>query len=376
MFFKNSRHITATNLSSKKLSGTALLLVAMATSGCASKAKGLSQSAMVGLTQVESLQQEAPAGGILAVIRYPAVVETSAKDAYYSAFEDSVIGGSSAKNGDAALRQGVADSVIVKSNYFALSLFKEMAARLPDHSVLLSPHAVKLDANGKLTSEPITQAESLPSVVSVDFATYSFPDSSRMMKAEPLTFGDLVTPLVTVRTDHRAEASTQGVLLASAPLVPYAVGTGQELAKDALTIMQNGQFDTTVPKLDFISYLNKDTSVSVPTANLKSSTGDNVVVSYPIEKITLDGVSLSQLQADNDGSIDPLERVFSDAMADRIVRIINRTDTDRAVMANKAAAIAEYDPSLAALTFVGSDQLDYQARLLSLIHISEPTRPY
>ena len=376
MFFKNSRHITATNLSSKKLSGTALLLVAMATSGCASKAKGLSQSAMVGLTQVESLQQEAPAGGILAVIRYPAVVETSAKDAYYSAFEDSVIGGSSAKNGDAALRQGVADSVIVKSNYFALSLFKEMAARLPDHSVLLSPHAVKLDANGKLTSEPITQAESLPSVVSVDFATYSFPDSSRMMKAEPLTFGDLVTPLVTVRTDHRAEASTQGVLLASAPLVPYAVGTGQELAKDALTIMQNGQFDTTVPKLDFISYLNKDTSVSVPTANLRSSTGDNVVVSYPIEKITLDGVSLSQLQADNDGSIDPLERVFSDAMADRIVRIINRTDTDRAVMANKAAAIAEYDPSLAALTFVGSDQLDYQARLNYVERLLDAERKY
>jgi len=81
----------------------------------------------------------------------------------------------------------VADGTIIKSNYYALSLYKELAAKLPEHGVLLSPHAIKLGPGGELTSEPMTSAEELPSVVSVDFATYSFPDSKKMMKDVPLT---------------------------------------------------------------------------------------------------------------------------------------------------------------------------------------------
>lgn len=362
--------------SAKLCVGAVLLTTTILTAGCASTATGSKQSSMVGLSQAQPLRADAPAGGVLAVIRYPAVVETSAKDAYYKAFENSAIGGPSSRNSDAAQRQSVADSVIVKSNYFALSLYKEMAARLPDHGVLLSPHTVKLDANGKLTSEPITQAESLPSVVSVDFATYSFPDITKMMSDEPLTFGDLVTPLVTVRTDHRAAAATQGVLFASAPLVPYAAGTGKEKSKDAMNTMQRGQFDTTVPELDFISYITKDTKLNVPTKSLNSRPGRNAVVSYPVEKIKLDGVALSRLNTANDGSVDPLERVFSDAMADQIVNIINNADVDRAVMVNKAAAIAEYDPSLAALTFVGSDKPDHNARLRYAERLLDAERKY
>ena len=362
--------------SAKICLGAILFTTTILTTGCASTATGSKQSSMVGLSQAQPLRAEAPAGGVLAVIRYPAVVETSAKNAYYKAFENSVIGGTSSRNGDATQRQSVADSVIVKSNYFALSLYKEMAARLPDHGVLLSPHAVKLDANGKLTSEPITKAESLPSVVSVDFATYSFPDIEKMMSSEPLTFGDLVTPLVTVRTDHRASAATQGVLFASAPLAPYAAGTGQQKTKDAMDTMQRGQFDTNAPELDFISYLSKDTRVNVPTKSLSSGQGRNSIVSYPVEKIKLDGVALSRLNTANDGRVDPLERVFSDAMADQIVNIINNADVDRAVMVNKAAAIAEYDPSLAALTFVGSDKPDHNARLRYAERLLDAERKY
>lgn len=372
--------VLAPNISfsrSKKLClGAFLLGTTLFTTGCASTATGSKQSSIVGISKAQPLQAQAPAGGVLAVIRYPAVVETGAKDAYYEAFENSAIGGSFAKNGDASERQTVADSVIVKSNYFALSLYKEMAARLPDHGVLLSPHTVKLDANGKLTSEPITQAESLPSVVSVDFATYSFPDIKKMMGNEPLTFGDLVTPLVTVRTDHRASAATQGVLFASAPLVSYAAGTGKDKTQDAMDTMQRGQFDRTVPELDFISYISKDTRVSVPTKSLSSGQGRNSVVSYPVEKIKLDGVALSQLDDANDGSIDPLERVFSDAMADQVVNIINSADVNKAVMVNKAAAIAEYDPSLAALTFVGSDEADHNARLRYAERLLDAERKY
>ena len=363
-------------IKSRKLCAVAVLLTTtMLATGCASTATGAKQSAMVGLSKAETLKTQVPKGGVLAVIRYPAVVETDAKDAYYKAFETSAIGGSGV-SGDAAERQSIADSVIVKSNYFALSLYKEMAARLPEHAVLLSPHAVKLDAEGKLTSEPITKAESLPSVVSVDFATYSYPDVKKMMGDEPLTFGDLVTPLVSVRTDHRAAAPTQGVLFASAPLIPYAAGNGRNDAVEAMNTMQKGQFDRGVPELDFLSYLKKGSRAKVPSKNLKSGNRDNVITSYPVEKIKLDGVALSRLKDANDGSVDPLERVFSDAMADNVIKIINRTDTQKAIMANKAAAIAEYDPSLAALTFVGSDKADYNARLRYAERLLEAERKY
>jgi len=363
-------------IKSRKLCAAAVLLTTtMLVTGCASTAKGAKQSAMVGASKAETLKTQVPEGSVLAVIRYPAVVETNAKDAYYKAFETSPIGGSGLK-GDAAERQSIADSVIVKSNYFALSLYKEMAARLPEHAVLLSPHAVKLDANGKLTSEPITKAESLPSVVNVDFATYSYPDAKEMMGDKPLTFGDLVTPLVSVHTDRQAAAPTQGVLFASAPLIPYAAGNARKDTAEAMNVMQRGQFDTNVPELNFLSYLKKGPRANIPSKSLGKGTTNNTVTSYPIEKIKLDGVALSRLKDANDGSIDPLERVFSDAMADKVINIINSTDVQKAVMANKAAAIAEYDPSLAALTFVGSDKADYNARLRYAERLLDAERKY
>lgn len=362
---------------SKKFYVTALLLTtAVLATGCASTAKGAKQSAIVGLAKAETLKTQIPEGGVMAVIRYPAVVETAAKDTYYKAFENSTIGGSIGSGGDASERNSIADSVIVKSNYFALSLYKEMAARLPEHAVLLSPHAVKLGADGKLTSEPITQAESLPSVVNIDFTTYSYPDAKEMMGDKPLTFGDLVTPLVSVTTDHRASAPTQGVLFASAPLIPYAAGNGRKEASDGMKMMQSGQLDDTVSELDFLSYLKKSERTDVPSIGLKNGRKNNTVTSYPVEKIKLDGIALSRLKTANDGSVDPLERVFTDAMADKIISIINNTDTQKAVMANKAAAIAEYDPSLAALTFVGSDKTDYNARLRYAERLLDAERKY
>jgi len=361
---------------SKRFKSLILLASSVLAIGCASTATGAKQSSVVGAAKAESLRVKAPAGSVLTVIRYPAVVETDAKDAYYKAFERTLIGGGNIKNGDAAERETIADSVIVKSNYFALSLYKEMAARLPEHSVLLSPHAVKLGEDGKITSEPITQAESLASAITVDFVTYSYPDASQMMGQKPLTFGDLVTPLVSVHTDHRASAATQGVLFASAPLIPYAAGAGQADVKAELTSLQNGQLSSQALELDFISYLSRDKRVNVPTKSLNSRRADNKVTSYPVEKIKLDRVALAQLNSNADKSIDPLGKVFSDAMADQLVNIINDADVDKAVMANKAAAIAQYDPSLAALTFVGSDQADYNARLRYAERLLEAERKY
>ena len=83
--------------------GAFLLASTILATGCASTAKGAKQSSMMGLVQSQPLKTQVPAGSVFAVIRYPAVVETAAKDAYYKAFENSVLGGSVSQSSDCLL---------------------------------------------------------------------------------------------------------------------------------------------------------------------------------------------------------------------------------------------------------------------------------
>ena len=288
----------------RQISKLLLVGAACVVTGCASTATGISQSSVMKSAKVEQLKAEAPAGTVLAVVRYPAFVDTKAQDAYYKAFGENAIGGrASSYSADSPEMQALADSVVLKSNYFALSLFKELAAKLPEHSVLLSPHTIKLADDGSLTSEPMTQAESLANVVTVDFASYTFPDSKKMMGSEPLTFGDLVTPLVTVRTDHRAAAPTQGLLLASSPLLSRAAGNGRAHVDASLRSLQDGKLDSSVPELDFVTYLNNDPAFKVASKALSKSVGANTVGSYPIEKIKLDSDALQTISDRQAGSV-------------------------------------------------------------------------
>ena len=360
------------NLLQTSILGMTLLLV-----GCASAATGSSRSAVLLKAPAETLQVKAPTGSSLTVIRYPAVVETAARDAYQSAFISSPIGGSvSGRGGNSPDSATIADSVIVKSNYFALSLYKELVERLPEHSVLLSPHAIKLDKDGKLTSEPITQAESLGSVTTVDFVTYSFPDPEKMMGGAPLTFGDIVTPLVVVKTDHRAAPATQGILLASKPFLANSGGQGRRAALQSLSALESGRFDTKAPELAFISYLEHKSQSRLATSGLALGRETNVAQVYPLEKILLDRQALRSLEFDSKGDIDPLENAFSSAFADRIVAMINDTDVSKAVMMNKAASVSKFDSSLAALTITGSPDADYLARLRYAERLLEAEQKY
>jgi hypothetical protein len=345
--------------------------------GCAATATGAKTSAVLTNAPPVPLQAEAPAGAALVVIRYPAVVETDAASAYRGAYLSRPIGGTlraAALNSPES--EQVADSAVVKSNYFALSLYKELVQRLPEHTVLLSPHAIKLDDDGTLTSEPVTQAESLASVLTVDFAAYSFPDPERMMDSEPITFGDLVTPLVTVRTDHRAAVPTNGVLMASGPLLASAGGQGASLSTSSLDNLQAGRLERPVPALDFVSYIAGDTSQSVSARPLTLTGERNAAQAYPIEKILLDRATLQAMQVSDSSDLDPLERVFSDSMADRIVDMLNDTHTGKASMMQRAAAISQFDPSLAALTLTGSPDADYLARVRYAERLLDAERRY
>ena len=339
-----------------------LLSAALLVTGCATSAKGISQSAVMKSVKAEPLRQDVPPGTAMAVLRYPAHVEDDAKQAYYDAYSKRAIGGRLSKDsGDASEIQALADGMIMKSNYYALSVYKEMAAKMPEHSVLLSPHTVKLGADGKLTSVPMTQAESLPTVVTVDFSSYSFPDAKKMMGKAPLTFGDLVTPLVTVHSDHRASAPTKGLKLASAPLLPYAAGNGRRDVSTSLAALQSGTFETPSAPLDFVAFLNADGTASVASQSFGKMSA-NTVTSFPLEKIRLDKKDIAKLSAKDGGVTDPLKNAFSAGFANQVIGIINRTDINKATMVSRASAISQYDPSLAALTIVGSPDADYQAR--------------
>ncbi len=361
----------------KILLASSLLALGAISTGCASTAKGVKSSVVNSSVPTEKIRADVPEGGVLAVIRYPAVVEASAKDAYHKAYAQRAIGGATGRGVANTIETvAVADSTIVKSNYFALSLYKELAAKLPEHAVLLSPHAIKLGPGGELTSEPMTAAEDLPSVVAVDFATYSYPDSKKMMGNVPLTFGDLVTPLVTVRTDHRASAPTQGVLMASRPLMSRAVAEGREMALESIDAMQRGDLDPSIPELDFVSYITNDTPKKVSVQKLSTRSNTNSAMVLPVEKVRVPASEMTLLKGASDGTVDPLDDVYTDALSSRIVALINGVDGDKAIMMGKAASVADFDPSLAALTFVGSDSADYAARAAYADRLLDAQRKY
>ena len=362
-------------------------LASSALVGCASTAKGSKSSRFNDLSPVNvTLEQTAPPGTVLAVVRYPAYVDPDARTLYYDSFASRAIGERfdgrmrrKAKKGDYDPDTiAMADSVIIKSNYFALSLFKELAAKLPVHGVLLSPHAVVLDEDGEsLTSEPMTAAESLPNVVRVDFAAYTFPDSGAMMGSRPLSFGDILTPMVSVRTDPRAAAATNGVLLASAPLMGQAVQNGVEARTETLADLQNGTLGVGIPELDFVSYLDGDPDAITATAKLRSGITENAASMYGVEKIKMDkNVILALGQGEEAGTLDPLDAVWSEGFADQIVAVINDLDVEKAAMLRRAANIAQFDDNLAALSVLGSAEPDYLGRMRYAERLLDAQRKY
>ncbi len=342
----------------------ALLTLGGLTTGCAtSSSQGVKTSVVATSVPTQALRAEVPDGGVLAVIRYPAIVEDDAKDTYHRSYARRGIGGRTGVGVTNTIETvAVADSIIIKSSYFALSLYKELAAQLPEHAVLLSPHVIKLGPGKQLTSEPITAAENLPSVVSIDFATYSFPDSREMMGDVPVTFGDLVTPLVTVRTDHRASAPTQGVLLTTRPLATRAAAEGRDVALATIKSMQSGDLTPAIPELDFISFITNDSQRRVAVQKLAERSDRNATLVLPLEKIRIPEREMDLLRGASDGTVDPIDDIYTEALSSRIVALINSLDIEKAIMMGKASSVAQFDPSLAALTFVGSDDPDYLAR--------------
>ncbi|MEM6497440.1 MAG: hypothetical protein AAF709_12020 [Pseudomonadota bacterium] len=320
-----------------------------------------------------SVTPEPPPGATLIIVRYPAAVDPDAQAPWQDAYLASSGRSDDASNPDA---RAYIDVQTLKSSYFALSVYKELSRRLPDHSVLLSPHLIKLDPEGQLTSEPMTAAESLPTVLKVDFATFADPDPEQIMKAKKTTFGDLITPYVVVRADPRAAPSTKGVLLTSAPLSGAALQTGTDRMEASMTAFLNGRFESDVPPLALVNYVAGDVRRGLASEMLNSGDFDNAAHLYPVEALRLSRSQLDLIDTSNGGDLDPLAEPFSSAFALRIIALLDDIDLQKAAMVQRAAAIEDYDPALAPLSFAGLASTDYLARVRYVDRLLEAERKY
>jgi len=343
----------------------ALLAAVLLLSGCAGTASGIKSSVYQPDEALSVVDKSISRADAMVVIRFPAVIEEDALPAYFRSFEQHAIGG--VVKLDSQIRQDtdrIAQAVITKSNYYSMSLFREFRNRLPDASVLLSPHVIELDAENRLTSRPLLASEEIPSVVTIDFNVYSFPDPREMMNSEPLTFGDIVTPLFVVHSNRWLRPSTHGLLLSSEPLLASAWNqSARQAEKQAASRLDDTVFEFNRP-LDFVTFLQRGNE-TIPGLPLKSAgqsrRGVVAVEVHPLEKIRMDAEVMANLT--RDPAVDPFAEHFVKGAATRVVAALNDTDHDRATFFARQLALSHFDPALGEAFLSRSRSESLRARL-------------
>jgi hypothetical protein len=333
-------------------------------SGCAGTARGKDSSlyrqtaAMTG-GEVSSHQSSA-----LVVIRYPAMIHADAETLYVSSFAVNAIGGEVPYSQFGKPQTArIAQSLVAKSSYYAMSLYQELSRVLPEHSVLLSPHIIDWSDVQQLYSRPILAAEQVPSVLTVDFNIYSFPDVNEMMDSPPVTFGDLVTPLMVVKTDAWGEPGLNGVLIASEPLTSSAWRQSKDTLRRQIERRATGRAAMEAAPLDFISFLaeRSQPQLKLPTRSVSDSGARIAIESYPVEKIQMDGQLMVNLEETY--STDPFVRDFVAGAARRVMNALQDVDHDRATLFARQAALARFDPELSEVFFMQSAQESVRSRM-------------
>jgi len=354
--------LTVNNCSLRTIA--ALLLCALL-SACAGTARGIKSSVYEADESLSAIDVSKSQADAMVIIRYPAVVEQDAVQAYYRSFEQHPIGGTLKQDNRVPQETDrVAQSIVAKSNYFAMSLYRELRDKLPANSVLLSPHMIVLNDQNELSSEPLLASEEIPSVVTIDFNVYSFPDPREMMDSPPLTFGDIVTPFFVVHSNRWLRPSTNGLLLSSDPLVVSAWNQAEWQADQQLIGRLNGSTTVVHRPLDFLSFLQTGyrESPDLPLKSAGESRRDIVAVEvYPLEKIRMDDAVIDQL-AEN-FSVDPFAEDFVKGAATRIVAALNKANHDRATFFPRQLALNQFDPALGEAFLSRSGVEDLRARL-------------
>lgn len=346
--------------------GTVLLALLCAwLAGCAGMARGTSNPVYRTAAPAASAETLAPGSETQIVIRYPAIIQAEAEHAFYQAFGGRAIGGNPPI--EVMLRTDmtrVAQAMVAKSNYFAMSLYRELRDALPQYAVLLSPHMITWDRENGLGSRPLLASEQIPSVLTVDFNVYSYPDIREIMEAPPLTFGDIVTPLIVVHGNRWMRPATHGLLLASDPLLQSSWQLSRiDAERERAAILDYPAPDHRRP-LDFAGFLAaRDLQArTLPGKVAGEFQPDDLAVEvYPLEKVRMDPGQIAEL-ADTPGA-DPFADSFVKGVAGRIVRLLHEVDHGRALFLQRLTALRRFDPELAAVYLTRSDDESLRARL-------------
>jgi hypothetical protein len=344
-----------------------IFLLAVATgiiSGCAGTARGKDTSVYSSLKTEEVREQQASEASALVVIRYPALIHADAENLYVSSFAINAVGGKVpyTVHGNRQTSR-IAQSIIEKSSYYAMSLYHELKSVLPENSVLLSPHIVVWDKEKKLHSRPILGSEQIPSVLTIDFNIYSFPDVNELMNSPPVTFGDLVTPMIIVKSSRWIQPSLGGLLISSPPLADSA---WRQVRDEAEKNFRSRLDDTPLApdsSLGFISFLGErdEADLALPLKRTGDGNPDLAAIEqYSLEKIQMNGAVISTLP--DDFSVDPFAQGFVKGASTRIVEILNSLDHEKATFFARQAALARFDPELAKVFFVQSSDESVRAR--------------
>lgn len=333
-------------------------------SGCAGTAKGKEQSVYSTLKVEKVSDQQQSEASALIVIRYPAMIHADAENLYVSSFAINAIGGEVPYGvyGDRQTAR-IAQSIIEKSSYYAMSLYQELKSVLPENSVLLSPHIVVWDKDNKLHSRPILASEQVPSVLTIDFGIYSFPDIGELMNTAPVTFGDLVTPLIIVKSNRWIQPAMGGLLISSQPLASSAWRQIQQQTENDLRSKLDDSPNDSDASLAFISYLGERDARSLALPLKSTGNGGQqlaAIEQYSLEKIRMNGPVVSALGQDY--TVDPFVSSFVKGASTRIVEVLNSVDHEKATFFARQSALARFDPELAKVFFVQSSDESVRAR--------------
>ena len=342
-----------------------LLFATALLAACAGTARGLKTSVYQNRGNVSVVDFSLSKADAMVVIRYPAIIHADAEQSYFHAFSINAIGGEvPPANRTKKATTRIAQSVIAKSSYYVMTLYRELQKELPPDTVLLSPHIIMWDREKGIYSRPILATEQIPSVITIDFNVYSYPDTQEMMESPPVTFGDLVTPLFVVHSNRWVRPPTNGLWLSSDPLVQAAWQQSSKQARNEVESKVDQTGAVYQRSLDFIAFLNTRSRErqNLPLKSVGGAQRDVIAVEdYPVEKIKMDGVLLENLS--DDWTQDPFAESFVKGAANRVKQTLNLVNHDRATFFSRQNALARFDPELAIAFFAQSGGESVRTRL-------------
>lgn len=325
-----------------------------------------------------------PVQAIAVVLRFPALIESSAREDFIRSFHESVIAPDKSPKAQQPSRYGrpdqaekgpnlikaenpvvtaessrVAEDTVRKSAYLAMELYQELASRLNPSAIVLDPVRISKGADGKIVAESIIADVLPPRLLTIDFMVYSNPSVVEMMESPTLTFGDIVTPLISVKSSIVDSPLTGGLILASEPLLetePLAIGIEDEGGRRATA-------------LEFLNGIKADRPQYSRATRLPPKEGE--VFPYRVEKLKLDESTITSYESNPENTV---RRPLGEALrefTEFIAIYVATANWDRATLLSTREFIGEYDPQLEAPYPHVKDMKAYASNFALLNKIAE-----